>query len=234
MFFSLVLIIVCALLFVFTDQLMALLAPGFAVSQIEITAGLTRIMFLSPVLLGLSGIVSGVLQSYKRFLIYSLAPILYNLGIIVGALFLVPVLGIMAWLGALSWARFYIWWFNCRQFSNWDFIIDLAFHLRDSKNATNFQSDDSATFESWRSIRLIWCRDDFRSMLVIASLAVYNFANNLQSLPLGLIGVAFAIAAFPTLGGRGRAPKSIRNLIAVRRHRQVGSFYDIPVMVFTS
>jgi putative peptidoglycan lipid II flippase len=39
----------------------------------------------------------------------------------------------------------------------------------------------------------------FGSMLAVGSLAVYNFANNLQSLPLGLIGVAFAMAAFPTL-----------------------------------
>ena len=43
-------------------------------------------MFLSPLFLGISGVLGGMLQSFRRFFIYSLAPIFYNLGIIAGAL----------------------------------------------------------------------------------------------------------------------------------------------------
>jgi putative peptidoglycan lipid II flippase len=53
-------------------------------------------MFLSPLLLGISGVVGGVLQSFKSFFAYSLSPIFYNLGIIAGALFLAPRFGLVA------------------------------------------------------------------------------------------------------------------------------------------
>jgi len=73
--------IVCAFLFIITPWLMKYIAPGFEGEQLRITTNLTRIMFLSPIFLGISGIFGGVLQSFKRFLMFSFAPIMYNIGI---------------------------------------------------------------------------------------------------------------------------------------------------------
>jgi putative peptidoglycan lipid II flippase len=53
-------------------------APGFSAANKETTVTLVRIMFLSPILFGLSNIFSGILQYFNRFLVYSIAPILYN------------------------------------------------------------------------------------------------------------------------------------------------------------
>ena len=68
--------------------------PGFSENNLTLTIQLTRIMFLSPVLFGLSSVFSGILHYFNRFLAYSLAPIFYNLGIIFGILFLVPIFNI--------------------------------------------------------------------------------------------------------------------------------------------
>jgi putative peptidoglycan lipid II flippase len=61
-----------------------LVAPGYDADTIKLTADLTRLMMLSPILLGVSAFFSGSLQVQHRFLIPAIAPILYNLGLIVG------------------------------------------------------------------------------------------------------------------------------------------------------
>jgi len=57
---------------------------------------LTRIMLLSPIFMGLSALVTGVLQSYRQFLAGAIAPLVYNGVQILFALFLSPFLGIDA------------------------------------------------------------------------------------------------------------------------------------------
>ena len=69
------LIIVCSIMCLFTPQLMRIIVPGFSGEKLDLTIMMTRVMFVSPVLLGISGVFSSVLQSFKAFLVYSLTPI---------------------------------------------------------------------------------------------------------------------------------------------------------------
>ena len=71
-----------------------LLAPGFGEQQLGLTASLMRIMLLSTVVFGASGVVMGIHHSHQHFLAPALAPISYNLGIILGATVLAPRWGI--------------------------------------------------------------------------------------------------------------------------------------------
>ncbi|MCS6962646.1 murein biosynthesis integral membrane protein MurJ [Thermoflexus sp.] len=76
-----------------------LLAPQVPLPQQQLTASLMRIMLITPAVFGLSGIIMGILQAHQRFLWTALAPILYNLGMIAGVLFLAPRGGVhgLAW-----------------------------------------------------------------------------------------------------------------------------------------
>ena len=75
------------LLGVLAPQLVGgLLAPGFPPDQQALTVDLTRIMLLSPLLLGLGGWAQGILNARQQFTLPAFAPILYNLAIILGAL----------------------------------------------------------------------------------------------------------------------------------------------------
>src|SRR3989338_6928088 len=90
----------------FTNDFSVLIAPGFSPDKQAMVNALSRIMLLSPILLGISAVIGGVLQSFRNFFVYSLAPIFYNIGIIIGALFFVPTMGYvgLGWgvvLGAL-------------------------------------------------------------------------------------------------------------------------------------
>jgi putative peptidoglycan lipid II flippase len=78
---------------------------GYDAATLELAAQLTRLFLLSPLLLGLGGLAMAALNARDRFALPALAPSVYNLGIIGGAL-LAPWLGIwgMAWgvvVGAL-------------------------------------------------------------------------------------------------------------------------------------
>ncbi len=91
---AIILIVAFSLIFaIFAPFLMKLITPGFPPEKINMAVFFTRIMFLSPLFLGISGIFGGILTSFKRFLIYSIAPIFYNLGIIIGVLFFVKFMG---------------------------------------------------------------------------------------------------------------------------------------------
>jgi putative peptidoglycan lipid II flippase len=71
-------------------QFLALLYPSFVASpyQTEFVL-LARILLFQPILLGLSGVVGSVTQVHRRFVLFAISPVLYNLGIILGTVYLV-------------------------------------------------------------------------------------------------------------------------------------------------
>ena len=85
-----VLSVVAIIVFIFTPQIQGVIFPGFSPEQQEIVTILTRIMLVQPILLSISYLFSSVIQVWRRFFIYALSPIFYNLGIIFGIVFLYP------------------------------------------------------------------------------------------------------------------------------------------------
>lgn len=191
-------VIICGLLAIFAVPLTKLITPGFSQEQIMLTANLSRIMFLSPLFLGISSVLGGILQSFKRFLIYSLAPIFYNLGIIIGALFFIDYWGIYGLaIGVILGAFLHMlvqvptaWMLGFR------YKLKLSFDHAVRKIVRLMVP---------RTLSLIIAQINLVVITIIAStlaegsLSVFNFANNLQGFPIGIFGVSFALAAFPTL-----------------------------------
>lgn len=190
---------ICGLLFIFTPQLMQLITPGFSPEKLAATVDLTRIMFLSPFLLGISSVFGGILQSYKRFLVFSLAPILYNIGIIIGALVFVKFWGIygLAWgviLGALLHLLIQI---PTSTYLGFRYKFILGLKDQGMKRIVKIMVPRTLTLAITQINFLVITI--IASTLAAGSLAVFNLANNLQIFPVGIFGISFAIAAFPTL-----------------------------------
>ena len=184
---------------VFAPALVKLITPGFSAEQFSLTVLLTRILFLSPILLGLSSIFSGVLQHFNRFLAYSLTPILYNLGIIFGILFIVPYYGILGVAIGVILGAFFHLLIQLPSALNCGFRYQPFFNFKDPGLKRIFLLMAPRTFAvaSWQ-INLIVITA-IASTLTTGSITIFNLANNLQHLPLGIIGAAFATAAFPFL-----------------------------------
>lgn len=70
------------------------IAPGLAPDQAELAARLTRLLLLSPLLLGLGAAFKGMLEAQDQFALSAYAPVFYNVAIVLGALLLAPSYGV--------------------------------------------------------------------------------------------------------------------------------------------
>jgi putative peptidoglycan lipid II flippase len=224
-------IFLCLISIIFAPQLIDLVAPGFHDEKKEMTVELTRIMFLSPVFLLLSSILGGILQSYGRFFIYSLSPIMYNIGIIIGAVYFSKLWGLpgLAWGVALgSFLHFAIQLPIVFKLGfSYQWIID----IKDigTKQIIRMMVPRTLTLTTSQLNLLVITA--IASTLTAGSLAVFNLANDLQSFPLGLFAISFAVASFPTLSSLGAIEhrnEFARNLS--KTTRQI-LFFVIPISV---
>lgn len=179
--------------------LLPVLAPGFDAPRRDLAVLFTRIMLLQPILLGLSSVLSGMLLAFQRFKAYAAAPVVYNAGIIVGAVIFVPRLGPvgLAWgvvLGALLHVLVQL-----------PSVSRLGFHFQ----PTFFwrQHGVRQVFHLFvpRLVGLLAGQIGvlvvtfLGSGLIAGSIAAYLLAENLQAVPIGLVGISMAVAAFPFL-----------------------------------
>jgi putative peptidoglycan lipid II flippase len=88
---TLVLGSITALFVLVAPVIMPLVAPGFSGEILDLTVSLSRILFPILILLGLSGVVVGILNSYDRFGAFAISPLFWNLTIIVSLIFLIPL-----------------------------------------------------------------------------------------------------------------------------------------------
>lgn len=188
-----------ALGIIFAPALTRLMVPGFSAESQAVVASLTRVMFLSPLFLGISGVLGGVLQSFKRFLVYSLAPVLYNIGIIIGALYFSRWWGIdgLAWgvaFGAFLHMAIQI---PVVYRLGWRYSFKIKWRDSDTRQIGRMMAPRIMSLAT-AQINLVVITV-LASGLSAGSLTVFNFANNLQSFPIGIFGISFAIAAFPAL-----------------------------------
>lgn len=191
------LIIISFVLFLLAPWLIKWFFPGFGPKEINLAVPLVRLLFLSPILFGISNFLSGILQYFHRFFIYSLTPILYNLGIIFGILFLAPKWGIWGVglgviLGAFCHMAIQIIPAKICGFS-----YKFLFSFKHPAIKRIFYLMIPRVFGvAVQQINLIVIMA-IASTISRGSITIFNFSNNLQSLPIGLIGVSFAIAVFP-------------------------------------
>lgn len=194
----------CGLIAFFAPDILHFVYPSLATgAHADEFILLTRILLMQPILLGLSGIITSVTQVKRKFTLFALSPVLYNLGIISGALFLYPHFGLLGvGIGVVIGALAHV-------------LIHIPV-LIEAKLVPHFVRPDA---------RVIWsvAKDSLpRSMalgmgafimLALTSLAsrtgegavsVFTLAGNLAAVPLSLIGATYATAAFPVLAEHHR------------------------------
>lgn len=222
---------VCAIVYIFLPQIIDLVVPGFDKEYKAITVTMSRIMLLSPLFLGLSAVFSGILHSFKKFLIYSLAPIFYNLGIVVGALFFTDSLGVMglAWGVALGAFLHILIQVPASVASGFRLYLPRQFFHPAIKRIVKLMLPRALGLAVLQ-INL-WIVTAIASTLAIGSLTIFNLANHIQYLPIGIVGVSFAIAVFPALSQSASEDRYKDYLRELSKTLRLVSYLVIPISV---
>ncbi|KKT24683.1 MAG: Integral membrane protein MviN [Candidatus Nomurabacteria bacterium GW2011_GWF2_43_8] len=228
-FFALM-VSVALIAFIIMPNLVSFIAPGFTPLYQAKVILLSRIMLFSPILLGLSNLFGAVTQLFRKFFIYSLSPIFYNLGIIIGVLFLYPIFGIAGLaLGVVLGALLH---FGVQALashsSGFTPRFSFSINFRDIRQVaiTSLPRTLGLAFNNIALIIII----ALASFLKSGSISVFNFSFNLQSVPLNIIGVSYAVAAFPALAksfGSGKTEEFKKHLKGAAR---AIVFWSLPVI----
>jgi len=227
--FLIVYTIVACLLALFAPLYVPVLFPGFAAQAAELTV-LLQILLLQPLFLGLSSICGVVTQLHHRFVLYAISPLLYNVGIILGVAALYPFFGLPGLvagvvIGAIGHVLVQVPFvmrsnlaFSAIWPIDWGFIRELIVTA----------VPRSLTLSLNQLVLLFFV--SVATTFTAGSVAVFQLAYNIQSVPLAIIGMSYSVAAFPTLSHLFAARKHDRfneQVITAMRHI---IFWSVPIV----
>jgi len=172
--------------------------PGM-VDHTPAVVTLLRILLLQPLLLGISSLFGVVTQIGHRFVLYAISPLIYNIGIIFGIVVLYPTLGLpgLAWgvvFGALGHMLVQLPLVRSSSLSFW---VTTSFDWKLMYSVLTVSVPRALTLAMHQVVLLVLV--SIASLMTVGSVAVFQFAYNLQSVPLAIIGASYSIAAFPLL-----------------------------------
>lgn len=178
--------------------LTAYLFPGFSEQSTELVL-LTRILLLQPFLLGVSSLCGVVTQMNHRFILFALSPLLYNIGIIVGIAVLYPFFGLVGLVvgvvaGALGHLLVQVPFVRQSTFS---FSVITTIDWQLLGRILSVSIPRALTLSVNQIVLLILV--GMASFMAVGSVSTFQFAYNLQSVPLAIVGMSYSVAAFPTL-----------------------------------
>jgi len=230
--FFLAVIVVSAIVFFFAPELLKIFLPGLAddASFGELVLA-TRILLLSPVFLGISNFLSSITQMSKRFLVYALSPLIYNIGIIVGIVFLYPNMGLqgLIWgvvIGSLLHMLIQVPFIMSEGlFPRFSFAIEWP----SIKRVVLLSLPRTLTLSSNQLASFFLIA--LASLMSGGSISIFNLAFNLQSVPLTIVGVSYSSAIFPTLSRffiKGERTEFLGKMIESARHI---IFWSVPITI---
>ncbi|MDD3032492.1 MAG: murein biosynthesis integral membrane protein MurJ [Candidatus Pacebacteria bacterium] len=195
--FLIVLSVFALVFFIFTPQIVGLVLPGLDASYIDQAVNLMRLIFSAVFFLGLSSIFSTVLNYFNRFVAYSIAPVFYNICIILGIVFLAPSLGSMGPAIGVFVGSFVHFLIQFGGSLSYGYKYRFDFCLKDVKSFFKllFPRIISA---SANQINLLVITA-LASTIAVGAISFFSLADNLRFLPVGFIGISYAVAIFPYL-----------------------------------
>lgn len=228
--FFFVIVIVSVFVFFLMPHVVYFIAPGFkALDQAKVVE-ISRIMLLSPILLGLSNLFGTITQLFRRFFLYALSPIFYNLGIITGILFFYPFWGIYGLAFGVTLGAFLHFMIQALSATQAGLTPKFSFSIDfgDIKKAvmTSFPRTLGLAMNNLALISIV----ALASFLKSGSISVFNFSLNIQSIPLNIIGVSYAVAAFPTLVKSFSSGKSQEFKDQLKKAGRAIVFWSVPLI----
>lgn len=217
-------LVLAGFVILFANNLYGVLAPGFSIEHRDQIVAIARVLFAAQGFFVVSYVLTAVLESSRRFLVPALAPLLYNIGIILGTALLAPRMGLMApALGVVIGASSHF-------LIQLPLAIKLGFRFIPRIRITD-EVKKIGKLALPRVIEVSFLQVARTAELFLASListasyTYFTFGNTLQLLPVGLFGTSIAKAALPTLARQADTPAAFRRTL-------FGALYQVSFLVF--
>ncbi len=216
-----------AILFaIFSNQLYSVIVPGFSPEQITKAAGLARILFAAQGVFVVSYVINGVLESSRRFFVTALAPLVYNIGIILCTVFLSPSIGLWApAIGVLVGAFGHL-------LVQLPLAMTLGFRFtRRVKPTAEVKKVGKLAAPRVLELSILQILKtvelSFASLMSVASYGFLSLASSLQAVPINLFGISLAKAALPALTRVSDDPAAYKKILLTTLYQMM--FFIIPV-----
>ena len=229
---SLVLMLISAVaLFFLMPHLMRLVVPSFSAIKMAEAVKYARILMLTPIFFSTSYIIGAVLNCYKRFLAYSIAPLTYNVAIIVGAAFLAPKYGVIGVIYSVVVGAFLHLLIQLvpvvKLGFRWRPII--SFTEKPIKRIIRLMIPRTISMGADQIMLVVYTA--IASTLVAGSITAFNLATNIQTMPIVVFGTSFATALFPTLAKKISANENKEFSAYLNQTLRVMGYLLIPATV---
>lgn len=191
----------------FSEEIVAILAPDFGLipGKTELTVQLTRIMFPFLVVISLSAVVMGILNTKGRFFIPAIASSFFNLGSLIGGISLAVILprygqpaivgmAIGTLIGGLAQLGIQI-----PALLGTGFRYRPVFNLKDPGLIQILKLMIPATIGLSATQINIFINTNFAASCAEGSVSWLYYSFRLVQLPIGVFGVALSIAMLPVL-----------------------------------
>ena len=201
--FNLVLIFfifVSLLIFVFSKEILFLLSFGqLDLNSLDLASNLLNIMLIGQVILILSSFLTSTLNSYRKFVIPSLAPVVFNLSFMILIPLLYPFYGIKAAAYSMVISALFHLFIQLPSFLKTGFVWEMFINLKDKDLKSTFNLSFSSFLSTIVSQITIVAETSLSLLISSASVIYFKFADQLRYFPVHLFGASIAIAALPIL-----------------------------------
>ena len=206
------------------------IAPGFGAEQRQLLAELMRLNLVGTIIFSISGLVMASLQANQHFLLPALAPTMYNVGQIVGAIFLVPRYGIHGLVyGVILGAAMHLL-VQIPALFRYQFKWTPAFDLRHTGLVEALKLLGPRLLTMFGIQMIVIARDNIASRLdQVGAVTSLTYGWMIMQVPETLLGTAIATAMLPTLAEYASRADWSEFRLAVERALRVLIALTIPV-----
>lgn len=232
--FVLSMIVICGVSYLLIPHLAGVFVPGFSPEATNEYIVLSRLLLLSPLLLGISNLFGSITQSLRRFFVFAAGPVLYNLGIIIGILFFMPIYGLKGVVfGVLLGAMLHVL-VQIPVLSRERIVPRFTRHIdwKIVRSVVRLSIPRTIALSASQVATIMLVA--IASGITTGSIAIFTLAMNLQSIPLAIIGMSYSVAAFPTLAKLwtgGNHKDFLAQISTATRHIMFWSFPAITLFI---
>ena len=216
-FMALITLVTSILIIIFAEPIMHILAPGLSESGMALAISMMRVIAVNPFLFAIAAVIASIQQAVGRFAFYTLAPIIYNVGIIIGALWFtqgITIFGVEIFEGGIMGVALGVVLGSMMQLTvsaiglvglGFDYEFKIFWKNKGFRQVLRLLPPRSIDQGMDYAVSLV--EMNLASRMTEGTIRAYQQATSLHLMPINLIGVAISTAAFPKMTerlGQGR------------------------------